>query len=427
MNEAEDVYRETVKAQPWTASSYEELENIRKRASYDLRYAYAIKELSLNEIAFELCNGHSVQFYNGESRFVVLRLTNTSALGDKVLPPNTAVAGEYIIKQLDIELASTGAYGMAAHEFRRELEQLGIPATTDIYFPNSDKPYLGCNGFAATLFGAVVAGESKWYGCESDRFTLSRTAIVDEDGYVRGMRFPCISTLIYDPIPTSLSELVSRAPNDNPIRRYRGKNWTVCQSDSAKQVAYKLVGLALLADEYGLGGFTEQQFTSAIIAHEFARVTRLNVVRKSDEQPNIAEMNAALVIVKRYYFNTDAADGTPFYAAGRMSYSQYAAKHGQRLRNFRPRGGSTRRKLSISKKAKTMTDKAKSANCSLRTLYNHGVRSSRQTNISLILDALDDNGVYVYQGSLPNAKRQAIKRYNQQHPESPIALVKIKR
>jgi len=427
MNETEDIYGETVKVQPWTASSYEELENIRKRASYDLRYAYAVKKLSLNEIAFELCNGHSVQFYNGESRFVVLRLINTSALADKDLPSNTAVAGEYIIKQLDIELATTGAYGMAAHEFRRELEQLGIPTTTDIYFPNSDKPYLGCNGFAATLFGAVVAGDSKWHGRESDRFVLSRTALVDNDGTVRGSGFDCVSTLIYNPMPTSLSELISRAPNDNPIRRYRGKNWTMSQSDSAKQAAYKLVGLALLADEYGLGGFIEQHFSSAIVAHEYARITRLNMVRKSDIQPNIAELDAALAIVRQYYFNKNAADGTPFYAAGRMSYSQYAAKHGQHLRNFRPRGGSTRRKLSISKKAKTMTDKAKSANCSLRTLYNHGVRSSRRTNISLILDALDDNGVYVYQGSLPNAKRQAIKRYNQQHPESPIALVKIKR
>jgi hypothetical protein len=427
MNETEDVYREDVKVQPWTASSYEELENIRKRASYDLRYAYAVKKLTLNEIAFELCNGHSVQFYNGDSRFVVLRLTNASALADKALPPNVAVAGEYIIKQLDIELGTTGAYGMAAHEFRRELEKLGIPSTTDIYYPNPDKPFLGCNGFAATLFGAVVAGESKWYGCESDKFVLSRTYLVGDNGNPSWVTFIGVSTLIYDPMPTSMTDLICHAPKDNHIHRYRGKNWTVCQNDSAKQVAYKLVGLALLADIYGLGQFTEDQFDAAIAAHEFARVTRLNVVKKRDEQPYLADAISARAIVLQYYFNKNLADRTPFYAAGRISYSQYAAKHGQRLRNFRPRGGSSKRKLSICKKAKTMADKAKSASCSLRTLYNHGVRSSRQTNISQILDALDNNGVYVYQGSLPNAKRQAIKRYNQQHPESPIALVKIKR
>ena len=424
MIEIHDCYREKVKVQPWTANSFEELENIRKRASYDLRYAYAVRELSLAEVAFELCNGHCIQFYKGESRFVTLRLNDADGVVDKELPANVVVAGEYIIKEFDIEIATTEAYGLAAHEFRRELGQLGISATTDIYFPNPEKPYLGCNGFAATLFGVVV-DESKWLGCESDRFVLSRTAMVDREGDVLGTGYGCVFTLINNPMPTSLTDLINLAPKDNLIHKYRGKNWTVCQSDTTKQVAYKLVGLALLADVYGLGAISEQQFSSAMVAHEYARIAQLNVVMKRDEHPKMAEIESAFRIVRQYYYNKNVADGSPFYAAGRIPYSLYEEKHGINFRFFRPRGGSVKKKLSISKKAKTMGEKAKSANCSLRTLYNHGFKSSRRTNIDQILDALSDDGVYVYRNALPNAKRQAIKRYNKQHPERPITLIKV--
>lgn len=425
MIEAESIYKETVKVQPWTASSYEELENIRKRASYDLRYAYAVRDLTLAEVAFELCNGHCVQFYKGESRFVALRLNNADAVADKELPANVVVAGEYIIKEFDIEIATTEAYGLAAHEFRRELNQLDISATTDIYYPDPEKTYLGCNGFAATLFGAIVPGESKWLGRESDRFVLSRTAVVDGEGNILGSGYGCVSTLINNPMPTSLTDLVNLAPKENLIHKYRGKNWTVCQSDTMKQVAYKLVGLALLADVYGLGAFSEQQFSSAVVAHEYARIARLNAVMNREEQPKMAEILRTFRIFTQYYFNKNVADGSPFYAAGRISYALYEEKHGKHLRFFRPRGGSVKKKLTISNKAKTMGEKAKSAKCSLRTLYNHGVRSSRQTNIAQILNELSNDGVYVYKGTLQNAKRQAIKRYNKQHPDKQITLIKV--
>ncbi|SHH70889.1 hypothetical protein SAMN05720766_12019 [Fibrobacter sp. UWH9] len=393
-------YTEEMLVQPWTGTSDDDMDKIGSRSRRDIKYAMATIVADLFFLKDVLEHGHNVVL-GTESRFVLVRLKQPTDL-QRIDDFTVVVGNRYVIREMDREILSASEYSHAAIALYNDCNASGVKATTTY----SD----GRTAYKYTIHGCPQQ-KSEWV----DFSSLEGFRQYCLPGFIGTVYHEVDPHILKSCVEEEFPHTVSGLLRIVGCKNYAGPNFSINLQlrnyQYAEKVierwAYSMCGLFLLNVTLGCG-------YSSFSAR--AQLLRYSLITFGMHFP------VAIEITKKYMDN-QKQDGKPAYRKP-MDLQKFIQFHGKHYKPFKQRKGIVKQgALSSFKSNKTL---AQEIGCSSKTIQRARKRDgvARKSVIDGVLDALDENRVYEYDGKLDNATKVAIGRYNRKYTEQRITIKK---